>query len=241
MAMKRVEDLRVGNDGYYYFTYNVGAKYEIKTPMGTVIYEIVSVGMVEENQIYCIHVQGEAINMYREMPIQRLQYILLSAQGVNKIEDGEPEELPATKAEVELYYSRYVKLRNKRKREANAKLKEDKDYQKLVLEEKELTPKWAQAICKESAEAFEIEEKINRLTTEKRAIIEKLGIRLSDLKAPEVCATCGDKGITAKGQICACAIERSAQIKAYCSAERLVERKKEEKMYENEDSENSRR
>ena len=227
--MTKKREQRVGSDGYYYFAYNVNAAYAVKTATGTVTYEIVEAIYREGEQSYTVRVSGKQETRHREMSLQRLNYVLKNAEVTN---EGTPEELPVTKEEVELYYIRCVRLRNKRKREATAKLKEDKEYQKLLAEEKELTPKWAQAIRWENALANELEKRVAIINAKKRAILDKLDVRLSDLKTSEPCEVCAGKGITSKGKICECAFAIKNEIKAYCAAERLVERKKEEQMNE---------
>ncbi len=239
MAQKTNPALRVGNDGYYYFTYNQGAKYAVSTGVGTVIYEILDCIYRDEQEWYTVHVQGEILSIYRDMSLERLRYVFSKAKSVTELSEGTMEELPVTKAEVELYYSRYVKARNKRKREASATLNGDKDYLKLVAEEKELTPKLAQAICNESADECELEEKMKKLSAEKRAVMDRLGVKPSELKPPETCEICNGKGIKVRGGICACAYKQKAKIKAFCSAERVVERMKEEQLGEKERSENT--
>lgn len=239
MATKTSQALRIGDDGYYYFNYNLGAKYAITTGAGTVIYEILECIYRDEQEWYCVHVQGEILSVDREMSLERLRYIFSKAKSVTELSEGEVEELPVTKAEVELYYTRYVKAWNKRKREANATLNGDKEYLKLVAEEKELTPRLAQAICNESADERELEEKMKKLNAEKRAVMDRLGVKPTELKPLENCDVCGDKGITSRGGICACAYKQRAKIKAFCSAERVVERMKEEQLGEKEHSENT--
>lgn len=227
--MKNVQP-KIGKDGYNYFTYGYGTAWQVETDAGTVVYTIVDGFLQDEKQWYVVHVEGDRVSKYREMAIQRLQYILESSQRIELLDDGEPREMPVLKAEVEKYYDRYVKARNKRKREANGKLKDHKDYQKLVSEEKELTPKWAKAILHGSD--TEIERRMEEIISKKRAIYQELGIDLSDLLPPEVCEECNNKGITSKGAICKCALQKEEAIKAYCAAERVVERKKQEKMNE---------
>lgn len=222
----------IGDDGYYYFTFNQGAEYEIHTGTGAAVYTILDCVYQEEQQSYVVGIQVGENKSVREMSLQRLSFLFDNAKSVKAITEGEAKELPVTKAEVELYYARYVKARNKRKREANATLKDDKAYQKLLAEEKDLSPKWAQAICNESADESALEERMKKINAEKRAILDKLGIKPSDLKAVEKCEVCEDKGVTPKGNICACALAQSVKIRAYCAAERLVERKLEEQLNE---------
>ena len=229
----------IGDDGYYYFTYNQGAEYEVNTGTGAAVYTILDCVYQEESQSYVVGIQVGENKSVREMSLQRLSFLFDNAKSVKVITEGEPKELPVTKAEVELYYARYVKARNKRKREANATLKDDKAYQKLLAEEKDLSPKWAQAICNESADESALEEKMKTISAEKRAILDKLGIKPSDLKAVEKCEVCEDKGVTPKGNICACALAQSVKIKAYCAAERLVEMRIEEQLNETETGENT--
>ena len=228
MAVKRNEKPRVGRDGYYYFDYNFGAKWAVKTDTGIAYYEIIECIYRDEQQTYTVRVCTETFDTYREMSLARLRYIFTTAQEIAELNEGTPEELPVTKGEVELYYKRIVDMRKKRRREVNGKLKDDKDYQKLLDEEQKLSPKWAQAIANESADESALEERINEISKKKLEIMDKLGVRPADLKVPETCEICADKGITGKGQICACALKRSAAIKAYCAAERLVEKRKEE-------------
>lgn len=238
MATKTSQALRIGDDGYYYFTYNNGAKYAVSTGAGITTYEIMDCIYRDEQEYYDVKVTGEYLSTEREMCLQRLRYVFESAKSVTELKEGDLQELPVTQAEVELYYSRYVKLRNKRKREASATLGSDKDYQKLLTEEKELTPLWAQAICNESADEKELAEKMRKINAEKRAIMDKLGVKPSELKPPETCDKCNGKGVRARGGICECAIKQSVKIKAYCSAERLVERLKGEQLNAKERSEN---
>ena len=80
---------------------------------------------------------------------------------------------------------------------------------------------------------------MKKINAEKRAILDKLGIKPSDLKTVEKCGECEDKGITPKGNICACALAQSVKIRAYCAAERLVELKIEEQLNETETGENT--
>lgn len=237
MAVKKNEQPYVGNDGYLYFTYKNGAKWAISTDTGIAFYEIIECIYREEKQSYTLRVNSEGLETYREMSLQRLNYLFSTAKAINELNEGTLEELPLTKAEVEKYYKENVKNRNKRRREANAKLKDDKEYVKLLDEEKALTPKWTQAIYQESATEHELSEKMQEIARKKREIMDKLQVTPADLKAPETCEICADKGITSKGQICACAYKRSADIKAYVSAERLVERRKEELLNVEMDSE----
>lgn len=228
MAVKKSEKPRVGRDGYYYFEYNVGAKYAVKTDTGIAIYEIIECIYRDEQQTYTVRVCSETLDTYREMSLARLRYIFATAQAMTEMNEGTPEELPVTKGEVELYYTRIVKARNKRRREVNAILKDDKDYQKLLDEEKALSPKWAQAIANESTDERTLEEQMQAIARKKREIMDKHNVLPAELKAPETCEKCNDKGITGKGDICLCAYKRSLEIKAFCSAERLVELRKEE-------------
>lgn len=215
----------VGKDGYYYFRYNVNAKYEITTGENAVVYEIVDCAYDNAVQTYSVRVECGDVVKYRDMTIDRLDYLLETSKDVKVLNEGTPCEFPLMKADVMHYYAQEIKGRNKRKREQNAKLKDDKDYQKLIDEEKKLTPKWAQAIAMGAEDADELGERIKQINVEKLAIMEKLGVKPSDLKAPEPCETCGDKGVTSRGVICACAQAQSDKIKAYCSAERLVEKR----------------
>ena len=226
----------VGNDGYYYFRYTQGAQYEITVGTKTTLYEIVDCYVENETQTYCVRVIYGANVKHRDMTIERLNYLFSQADKINVINAGDKMELPLTKAEVELYYTRHVKLRNKRRRESNAKLKDDKDYQKLLSEEKELSPLWAQAIYNDNADAGELAGKMQEIALKKRAIMDKLGVSPADLKTPETCETCNDKGIMPNGNICACAYARSDKIKAYCGAERHVEQQKELFLNENKNS-----
>ena len=215
----------VGKDGYYYFRYNVNAKYEIPTGENAAVYEIVDCAYENNVQTYSVRVECGDVVKYRDMTIDRLNYLFETSQDVKVLNEGMPCEFPLTKSEVMQYYARAIKVRNFRKREANAKLKDDKDYQKLIDEEKKLTPKWSQAIAIGAEDADELGERIKQINVEKLAIMDKLGVKPGDLKAPEPCETCNDKGITPRGAICTCAQAQSDKIKAYCSAERLVEKK----------------
>lgn len=221
---------RVGNDGYNYFTYGYGQTWSVETDAGKVQYTIEDAYLQDEVQWYSVFVAGGNVSQRREMPIQRFEYMLNSARDVQLLNRGELLEMPVLKNEVEKYYERYVKDRNRRKREANGKLKDNKEYQKLIAEEKELTPRWAIAIVR--GNDTEISRSMGEIISKKRAIYQELGIDLSDLLPPEVCGECNNKGITKKGAICACALCKSEEIKAFCAAERFVERKKQEKMNE---------
>ena len=236
MKSKKASAPVVGNDGYYYFRYNQGAQYEITAGTKTTVYEIVDCYVENETQTYSVRVSYGADVKYRDMTIERLNYLFSQAEQINVTNTGDKVELPLTKAEVELYYTRHVKLRNKRKREANAKLKDDKDYVKLLDEEKALSTLWAQAIYNNNDDARELAGKMQEIGQKKREIMDKLGVRPADLKTPEPCETCNDKGIMPNGNICACAYARSDKIKAYCSAERHVELKKESFLNENKNS-----
>ena len=232
MAKQASPAQRVGDNGYYYFTYDYGAQYEIKTSAGVAVYEILDCIYRDGVESYTVRVTSGGIAKEREITLQRLRYVFGTAQSVQVVHAGEVQELPVTKEEVELYYTRIVKARNKRKREANAILKEDKEYQKLLAEEKELAPKWAQAICNESADECELAEKMSKISAGKRAILQKLNVEASELKTFEACEVCKDKGVTERGEICACACAQSDKIKAYCAAERLVNMRIEEQLNE---------
>lgn len=222
MAEQTSPAQRVGDNGYYYFTYDRGAEYEVKTHAGVAVYEILNGIYRDGAESYTVRVTSGGMSKERELTLQRLSYVFDSAQSVAMVKAGEPQELPVTKDEVELYYTRIVKARNNRKREANAILKADKDYQKLLAEEKDLAPKWALAICNESADERDIAEKMSKISEGKRAIMKKLNVEASELKTFEACAICKDKGITPRGEICTCAYAQSEKIKAYCASERLM-------------------
>lgn len=232
MSKQAIPAQRVGDNGYYYFTYDNGAEYEVKTRAGVAVYEILGCIYRDGVESYTVRVISGGVGSEREITLQRLRYVFDTAQSVEIVKEGEPQELPVTKAEVELYYTRIVKSRNKRKREANAILKDDKDYQKLLAEEKELAPKWAQAICNESADERELAEKMSKISEGKRAIMKKLNVEFSELKTFDACEVCKDKGITPLGDICTCAHAQSDKIKAYCAAERQVTMRMEEQLNE---------
>lgn len=228
----------IGANGDYCFRYNQGAKYEIKTGATVATYTIIDCFYESETQTYGVGVESGSVKKYREMTIERLNYLFESAENVKVLNAGEVRCLPITETEVRHYYTYAVKARNKRRREANAKLKDDKDYQKLLAESKELAPRWAQAICNGRADEKDLEAQILENARKKREIMDKLGVRLADLETPETCELCEDKGITPRGMICTCAYKRSDKIKAFCSAERFVEKKKAEYLNESQDSEN---
>lgn len=226
----------VGANGDYCFRYNQGAKYEITTGAGVAIYEIVDCFYENDVQTYAVGVECDGIKKYREMTIERLNFLFANAENVKELSAGNVCELPITETEVRHYYTFVVKARNKRRRESNAKLKDDKDYQKLLAESKELAPKWAQAICQGREDEKDLEAQMQENARKKREIMDKLGVRPADLETPETCENCDDKGITPRGMICTCAYAQAEKIKAFCGAERYVERQKEVFLNENKDS-----
>ena len=226
----------IGANGDYCFRYNQGAKYEITTGAGVAIYEIVECFYENDVQTYAVGVESDGIKKYREMTIERLNFLFANAENVKELSAGNVCELPITETEVRHYYTFVVKARNKRRREANAKLKDDKDYQKLLAESKELAPKWAQAICQGREDEKDLEAQMQENARKKREIMDKLGVRPADLEVPETCDNCDDKGITPRGMICTCAYAQAEKIKAFCGAERYVERQKEVFLNENKDS-----
>lgn len=226
----------IGANGDYCFRYNQGAKYEIKTGATVATYEIVCCFYESETQTYGVGVESGGVKKYREMTIERLNYLFENAENVKELSCGNVCELPITETEVRHYYTFVIKARNKRRREANAKLKDDKDYQKLLAESKELAPKWAQAICNGRADEKDLEAQMLENARKKREIMDKLGVRLADLETPETCEYCDDKGITPRGMICTCAYAQADKIKAFCGAERFVERQKEVFLNESQDS-----
>ena len=108
------------------------------TETGNVRYQILGARYTDGEQSYLIAVTSAAGETLREMPLQRLAYLLKSSKQVQEIEQGEETELPLTKEEVILYYTSTTKDRNKQKRETTAKLKDEKEYQALLAEEKKL-------------------------------------------------------------------------------------------------------
>lgn len=225
----------IGTDGYAYYAYGEGAVFEVQTETGAAKYRIIEPLWREnsEKQSYLVEVyqEGSQEELLREMSQERLEY-LLSGNNVVQILEGELVELPLMKEEVERYYKFVVQERIKRKREANARLKEDKEYKEILSEEKLLTPLWARAIALQSHEEGDIAKRMGELAKKKMQIFNKHGIEPSVLSAAEVCEECEGSGILKSGKLCHCAKKQQKAIKAYVAATRLVEERKKEQLKE---------
>lgn len=219
---------RIGEDGYQYFTYGLNAVFEVETQQGVVRYQIIGMQWSEsgEYQTYTVEVLTGELRQLRELSLDRLNYLLTATGTATELSPGDPQELPLTRTEVELYYEKEVKARGKRKREANAKLKEHKEYKSIISEEKELLPRCTEAFARCAENGSELEARIYELAARKRAILSELGISPADLASPEPCEECNGKGVTGHGWICACAHAQNEAIKAYSAAERRLARLK---------------
>lgn len=215
---------KIGADGRSYFTYGIGASWLVDTGTGNVLYQILGARYTDGEQSYLIAVTSAAGETLREMPLQRLAYLLKSSKQVQEIEQGEDTELPLTMEEVIQYYTSNTKERNKQKRETTAKLKDEKEYQALLAEEKKLATDWTRSLAGNDDRATAIEKRINEIAAKKKAILNGLKVNIS-LLDPVICTECEGKGVTKDGHICNCALAKSDEIKAYCAAVRLVDRK----------------
>ena len=215
---------QIGDNGYNYYTYGLGAAWDVETPTGSVRYKIIEPHWDEDDeyQSFTVAVEGQNDVQLREMTLDRLNYLFDHSLNVVQLEVGELVLLPLMKDEVEKYYKKIVSEQHKKKKETTAKLKESKEYQALLIEEKKLIPEWTQSIVLKSDNELDIERRIGEISAKKKEIMLSLGIEPSGLHAPDVCESCAGKGITVKGKICACAKEQAAQIQAYCAAERRV-------------------
>ena len=215
----------IGADGYQYYTYGIGATWKVETPsFSMLLYRIIAPHFEEdgEYQTYTVAVESPKDIQIREMTLDRLNYLLESSKKVEKIKDGVAVLLPLMKDEVEKYYQKIVRERVKKKKEANAKLKKHADYQALLGEEKLLIPAWIQASYEAAENEMELEKRVAALAAKRKEIFAELEINASDLNAEDECETCGGRGITANGRICACAKQKASYIQLYCAAERRV-------------------
>ena len=71
---------RVGDNGFYYFTYDCGAEYEVKTSVGVAIYEILACIYRDGVESYAVRVTSGGVAKERELTLQRLSYVFDTAQ-----------------------------------------------------------------------------------------------------------------------------------------------------------------
>lgn len=215
---------QIGDNGYNYYTYGLGATWRVETPSFSVLYRIIEPHWDEDNeyQSFTVAVESPQGVQLREMTLDRLNYLLDHSLDVVQLDVGELVLLPLMKDEVERYYQKIVRERAKRKKESNAKLKAHAEYQALLGEEKLLVSAWIQASYKGDENEIALKNRVSELAKKRKEIFSALEINSADLIIESECETCSEKGITAKGRICACAKAQAQYIKAYCAAERRV-------------------
>lgn len=210
----------VGENGRMYFNYPVGAEYQFRNAAGIKFsLRIVDCDYEGGKEYYFLESAGKILPA--RFSVDKLEK-QLAAMPYEVLYEGKRRELPLLVEEVEKYYGAKAKERDYANVQENDKLKGTM-HGSLVQANGKLKKRLmlAEAEGREGDVAL-----INKTMAENSAKIDQIrtlkGVDVKILKKIPNCELCNDTGIV-DGEICACAMERAEQIKAYNAALRLAE------------------
>lgn len=170
----------------------------------------------------------------------------LSEGNAEELEAGIAVEAPLLPGEVRDYY---YDLRARRRQaidtakgmlEGNKDRKGKPEYRELIDKQKAVGKRLARAVAEETDEIAALSAEYGRLCEQRKAMIKDMGIDPRLFLPEQECPLCGGMGIikhvirkgdkekgeqeVSESEICACAYEREAEIKAYARAERVGKR-----------------
>lgn len=210
----------VGDDGKLYFTFPLGAVYELRPPYDKPFtYTILSCDYEKETEYYRVESDG------KELPVKfsasQLEFMLGWLPG-EQTEAGELVELPLLIEEVQAFYNAKRKELNKANVEANAKIN-GTAYKKNLQAIKSVKESLRLARINDEAKVSEWESKLAKLEEEQSKILESTGVDLKILTKAVECNVCFDTGII-EGKICECAMAQQDKIKSFNAEERKAKR-----------------
>ncbi len=218
---EKKNEYKVGVDGRLYYTYNVGAKYEVLPPVNAPFtYEFISCtwDAPTETEYYRIKSAGKELSA--RFSVNQIKAMLAQFPHEKKA-DGEPVELPLLLSEVRTYYAAKLKQLRKANVQENEKLKGTK-YNGNLQSIKTLSENLRFYVSNgDEARAKELQAELSKLEAEQAKLLDEKKVDLKILHKKADCELCNDTGIK-DGQICECAYLITDKIKAYNASERLA-------------------
>lgn len=210
-----------GENGRLYFTYNLGAGYEMRPPIG----EAFNVRIIEcefdddtEAEFYRIESAGKELPM--RYSAKQLEFMLRQLP-CEEIEAGELVEIPLLLEEVKAYFAAKLSERKKANVKENEKLK-GTAYNSNLKAIKNITERLRYyKTSGDPVRAKELEEALKKIEAEQATLLDDKKVDARVLRKVPDCSECCDIGIL-NGEICACAYEIAEKIKAYNAAKRIA-------------------
>ncbi len=210
-----------GSDGRLYFTYNLGAEYVLRPPVGKAFnYRIVECGFDEltETEYYKIESAGEELSA-RYSVIQLK--LLLGRFDYDEIEAGELVELPLLLEEVQEFFAAKRQELKKASVKENEKLKGTAYNNNLKVIKSISERLLFYRNSGDLEKAAELQKNLDKIEADQSKLLEEKKVDIRILRKIPDCAECCDTG-TVNGKICACALELADKIKAYNAEKRLA-------------------
>lgn len=211
----------IGEDGGLYFNYAVGAEYVFRAAGVEFSQRIIACEYENGKEYYRLESAGKLLPTRFSVP--ELEILLARLPYVQTAE-GEREKLPLLKEEVKEYFAQMYKERNFANAKENEKLK-GTEHGKLNNAYGTLKKKLMLAQADDrTADIAEIKKQMQENEAAREKIIKDKNVDKALLIKKIICEKCNDTGLIGE-EICACAIARTEQIKAYNAALRRAARK----------------
>lgn len=210
-----------GEDGRLYFTYNLGAEYEMQPPVGEAfIIRIIECEFDEGDQGEYYRIESAGNELPMRYSVKQLEFMLRQLPS-EKIEAGELVEIPLLREEVSAYFAAKLTERKKANVQENEKLK-GTAYNSNLKAIKNISERLR--YYKSSGDlvtAKKLEEALKKVEDEQSTLLDKKKVDARILRKVPDCSECCDTGIL-NGEICACAHEIADKIKVYNAEKRLA-------------------
>lgn len=210
-----------GEDGRLYFTYNLGAEYEIRPPDGEAfIIRIIECGFDADTEVEYYRIESAGKELPMRYSVKQLEFLLRQLP-FKEINAGELIEIPLLREEVRAYFAAKLTELKKANVQENEKLK-GTAYNSNLKAIKNISERLR--YYKSSGDlirAKELEEALKKVEAEQATLLDEKKVDERILRKVPDCSECCDTGIL-NGGICACAYEIADKIKAYNAEKRLA-------------------
>lgn len=218
--MTNKQERRVGADGKLYFTFNLGAVYELRPHFGEAFtYRVIECEFDEATETEYFYIESAGEELPNHYTVQQLNFMLAQLPHEQTVE-GEPIELPLLTEEVKAFYAAKRSELKKANVAENEKVKGtawNTNLKAIKGVSENLCYATAQ---KDTAQMIELATRLDELNAEQAKILQEKGANERILRKVPDCPVCGDTGIT-DGKFCDCARANAENIKAYNALRRL--------------------
>lgn len=219
--MTNKQERRVGADGKLYFTFNLGAVYELRPHFGKAFtYRVIKCEFDEATETEYFYIESAGEELPNRYTVQQLNFMLAQLPHEQTVE-GEPIELPLLTEEVKAFYAAKRSELKKANVRENEKLKGTTwdSNQKAV---KALKEKLCYTVSENDKEqTVLIGNKIKELEAEMERLLKAKGVDERILRKVPDCPLCCDTGFV-DGKLCDCARRNEQKIKTFNALKRLV-------------------